>query len=82
MMGNNRYQKTTPQPVDYTPRQEKKVEEVTLDFNPCLVCNKPITEGYYGRYEKSGVCCKSCNAIYQNTRRSLIDYVIPTKETK
>lgn len=74
-MGKNRFN-TTPQPVDYTPRKETKKEEVTLTFNPCCVCSKPITEGYYARVGDSGTCNKTCWKAYQASKPSLIDYVI------
>lgn len=62
-MSKNRHN-TTP---DYTPKQERQEKEVTLYFTACLVCEKDIKTGYYGRFKDGGVCSKSCNAI-QETR--------------
>lgn len=46
-------------PLDYSPK--KKVEqEVKLDLKPCLHCGKEIGDGYYARYNDSGVCSKKC----------------------
>lgn len=57
-MSNNRYNKPK---VDYTPREErKKVEEPTVALNPCCVCKKTITTGYYGSHALGGTCCKKC----------------------
>lgn len=51
---------------NYTPREErKKVEEITLNFSPCIVCDKEIKQGYYARWSDGGVCCKECNAIQE-----------------
>ena len=78
-MGNNRHQK--PAPPQYEPKAgKKKPEEVVLDFKPCCVCQKQITEGYYARVGDSGTCNKTCWKAYQANKPSLIDYVIPTKE--
>lgn len=49
--------------VDYTPRSEKKEQEVILSFKPCIVCSKQIGEGYYARWGNGGVCSKTCNEI-------------------
>lgn len=46
---------------DYTPRSEKKKEEVvSLSFNPCCHCGKAIVQGYYGRWGNAGTCSKTC----------------------
>ncbi len=45
---------------NYQPRSEKKVEEVTLTFEPCCLCGEPIKQGYYGRYGNGGTCSKTC----------------------
>lgn len=56
-MSNNR----KPSPPQYTPREErKKVEEPTVALNPCCVCQKTITTGYYGSHALGGTCCKKC----------------------
>ena len=61
-MSNNRHKGTIP---DYTPRQERnKKEEVTLTFKPCIVCKKDIMQGYYGRHQSGGTCCKACETEY------------------
>jgi hypothetical protein len=74
-MGNNRYNKTSPQPLDYTPKKVKQ-EEVTLQFEPCCICHKKIVDGYWGRYGTGGVCSKGCDIIYQHSFTRLIDYII------
>lgn len=57
-MSKNRF---NPVP-SYTPREEKKKEEVvTLHFSNCLTCGKTIKDGYYARWGEGGVCSKSCN---------------------
>lgn len=61
-MGSNRYNKPTPQPVDYTPKAERKKEEVVLIFKPCCVCGGTVRGGYYGRWGDGGTCCKTCEA--------------------
>lgn len=69
-----------PAPAQYQPRAEKKEsEEVVLNFKPCCVCGKIITEGYYARVGDGGTCNKSCWNKYQQNKPSLIDYVIPSK---
>lgn len=55
---------------DYTPRSEKKkVEEVILQFNPCCNCGKKITDGYYGRWNESGTCSKTCEKVQEEKPR-------------
>ena len=77
-------QRSSPRPtttmVDYKPIGQHTKTEVPLVFQPCFVCHKPITEGYYARINNSGTCNKSCWEKYKATRPYLIDYVIPTKE--
>lgn len=52
--------------IDYTPRQErKKVEEPTVALKPCCVCNKTITQGYYGRHGNGGTCSKKCEDSFK-----------------
>ena len=36
-----------------------------LIFVNCLVCRKPIKEGYYGRWEGGGTCSKKCEEIQE-----------------
>jgi hypothetical protein len=62
VMAKNRYNKPAPQPVDYTPKAKKEAE-VKLIFENCCVCNKPIVEGYYGRWGNGGTCSKTCERI-------------------
>jgi len=47
--------------IDYTPKSERKEQEITLSFKPCIICNKQIEEGYYARWGNGGVCSKTCN---------------------
>jgi hypothetical protein len=46
---------------DYTPKNKKKEEETKIDLKPCLICNKSISDGYYGSWGDGGVCSKTCN---------------------
>lgn len=55
-------------PIDYTPRGQKKEEEITLTFKPCCICNKAITDGYYGRWGDSGTCSKKCEQQQEKKR--------------
>lgn len=50
--------------------EEKGEKEITLNFTPCLVCDKEIKTGYYGRFQHGGVCSKTCNSV-QETRPKL-----------
>lgn len=77
-MSNNRYNKPpVKRSPDYTPKAEKKKpEEIKLVFENCCVCNKQITDGYWGRYKDGGVCSKSCDIIYNHNLPSFIDYVL------
>lgn len=45
---------------DYTPKSERKEQVVQLEFQPCIHCGKKIGDGYYARYNSSGVCSKKC----------------------
>lgn len=72
-MGNNRFNKPTPQPVDYTPKK-KEQEEVKLNFKPCIVCGKQIGTGYYGSWGDGGTCSKACESIQEDKRN---DYGYP-----
>ncbi len=66
-MGSNRYNKPTPQTVDYTPKAErKKEEEVVLIFKPCCICGGVVRGGYYGSYQEGGVCSRKCNSIRED----------------
>ena len=56
-----------PNPVMY--QQKEKPKEISLIFSPCLVCEKIITDGYYGRFSDGGVCSKTCNAIQDKVRK-------------
>lgn len=62
-MGSNRFNKPTPQPVDYRPAK-KVVEEVILNLKPCLKCGKAVTTGYYAHIDGGGLCSKKCNDTY------------------
>lgn len=62
-MAKNRFN-TVPKTVpNYTPKTEKKSEEVVLHFSPCCVCGAEITVGWYGRWGDGGVCSKHCNTL-------------------
>lgn len=47
--------------VGYTPKKKEMPPEIEVGLKPCIVCGKTISDGYYGRYEKGGVCSKVCN---------------------
>lgn len=56
---------------DYTPREERTKEAVIkLSFTPCLICNKQIKEGPYGRWFDGNTCCKTCEAVKENQPRN------------
>ena len=54
--------------IDYTPRSERKVEEVTIQAKPCCVCGAKITTSYYGRWGNGGTCSKSCEAKQEDAQ--------------
>lgn len=53
-----------PSPEMYTSKEER-LKEPTLVFKPCLVCQKAITDGYWGRWGDGGVCSKKCNEVME-----------------
>ncbi len=61
-MANNRYNKPKGATPDFTPRGEKKVVELTLDKEPCLVCKKMCHA--YGRHEEGHTCSSKCESLY------------------
>lgn len=44
-----------------------------IKLDPCLVCQKAINEGYYGRYKLGGVCSKTCSILYMKERENESD---------
>lgn len=65
-MGSNRYNK--PEKVDYTPKGQKKEEEITLPIRTCLICNK-VTLGY-GSWNHGYTCSRKCEAIEEAKPRN------------
>jgi len=59
----NRY--NVPSIPNYTPKAEKP-KEVTIQFNPCLICGKEVTGGHYGTWNagpgNNGTCSRACEA--------------------
>lgn len=55
--------------IDYTPKGQKKEEEPTLAFKPCISCGAAILRGYYGRWENGGTCSKKCEQAYEGEPR-------------
>lgn len=52
-------------PLDYTPKTErKKVEEPTIEPQPCMVCGKVIP-GPYGRWAQGWTCSRICEIKYK-----------------
>jgi hypothetical protein len=47
-------------------KKEKKEEETDLTFEPCCVCQKVISMGYYGRWGNGGTCSKKCELVKQD----------------
>ncbi len=58
---------------DYTPKGQKKVEEPSLTFKPCCVCNSTISAGYYGVWHDGGTCSRKCDALRQDMQLYLRD---------
>jgi hypothetical protein len=67
-----------PAPAQYAPKVEPK--EPTLSLEPCINCHCAITDGYWARYGNGGVCSKTCSRLFEASRPSLIDYIIPKGE--
>lgn len=53
-------------PGQKSPQQQ---EQWTLKLEPCIECQKPITDGYYARYKDGGVCSKACDIIHMRERK-------------
>jgi hypothetical protein len=73
-MGSNRYNQKgrileKGKIPDYTPKEERKKAETepTVTLSNCCVCNKTITNGYYGTHEKGGTCSKKCEVSFEKT---------------
>lgn len=70
-MAKNRF---NTKPVDYTPRAEKpKADEIILIFEPCCVCGKQITDGYYGHWGSGGACSKTCDTVMESKPKEYPD---------
>lgn len=51
---------------DYRPKSERnKDEEFKIKLEPCCLCGKPITDGYFGRWGNGGTCSKKCESIME-----------------
>lgn len=71
-MGSNRFNQQGVKIPDYTPREErKKASEPTVTLSNCCVCQKTITDGYYGRHGNGGTCSKKCENSF--VKPSIID---------
>ena len=53
-MSNNRYKRNK----GFDSLKEEK--EPTITLGNCCVCNKVVTQGFYGRYANGGTCSKKC----------------------
>lgn len=58
--------KRLPNPVipNYTPKVEKKVEDISLPLKPCIVCQK-MTQGY-GVWLEGNTCSRACESVREN----------------
>lgn len=54
-------------------QQQVKEVEGWVTLTPCLVCNKTIKDGYYGRFGNGGVCSKTCNTTYEKGGKHVHD---------
>ena len=63
-MSNNRYNRN--KGFDsLKPTAKSTTDEPTVALKPCCVCNKTITQGYYGRHGNGGTCSKKCEDSFK-----------------
>lgn len=58
----------------------------SVKLSPCLVCDKPPKDGFYGRHGDGGTCCGACERIQQAKPKypnySEEDYLIRQSENE